>query len=820
MSDRGQKKHCRRMESITYLVNDIFIAAGSAVWRTMSLCGLGRKSQADKEYVGPYGQNRLFGVQDNLKEDVAHLTKGLHMVKVRGAGKQYSRHFELTPDLMGIRQCDSKKWIKRGNSYFDLAEIKEIRSGWNTDVFQAAQKRASYHEPLEEAHCFSLVLGEKHDTLDLIADSEEDRSCWLTVLNTLVKRQKYSALRRRHFKWVKNHFLASDANRDGVLNFEEVMNVLGQMNINMDRHHAKNIFNKADVKKQKNKKEEDALDPEEFVRFYTLLRHRPEIDKIFQEFTKDDDDDFMDPEELQEFLKKAQKADVSVDECRAMIQKYEPLQENKEVDVLSGEGLRQLLLGAEQDIFNLRCNQIYQDMTRPITHYFIDSSHNTYLMEDQLRGPSSIEAYKRALQKGCRCVEMDLWDGNNGEPIIFHGHTLTSKILFKDALTACMEYAFKTSDYPVILSMENHCSVEQQKMVASHLKDILGSTLWYIDLDDTVTEMPSPEKLRGKIVVKGKRLPPPYPDPNVVDEDEVSDEDEAAEIVDEIITKELTKKVGKTGKKVKLAKELSDRVLLKSVHFSNFELAKAKCKCYEMSSFVEKKAEKLISTEPASYVEHNKLFLSRIYPNGLRTDSSNYSPIDMWNVGCQIVALNYQTAGKQMQLYKGKFQDNGKCGYLLKPAALQDARSTFNPNKPETYGCKPKLLTIKIISGQRLPKPGGSMKGEVIDPYVVVSVHGVPPDNQKVKTKIIMDNGFNPLWDETFKLKIQMPELALVRFTVYDYDVRSKNDFVGTYTLPFTCMQEGYCHFRITDKHGDPHIVATLFVHVSIETDS
>ena len=33
-------------------------------------------------------------------------------------------------------------------------------------------------------------------------------------------------------------------------------------------------------------------------------------------------------------------------------------------------------------------------------------------------------------------------------------------------------------------------------------------------------------------------------------------------------------------------------------------------------------------------------------------------------------------------------------------------------------------LTVEILSGQNIPKPNNSQKGEVIDPYVVVTIRG------------------------------------------------------------------------------------------------
>lgn len=45
-------------------------------------------------------------------------------------------------------------------------------------------------------------------------------------------------------------------------------------------------------------------------------------------------------------------------------------------------------------------------------------------------------------------------------------------------------------------------------------------------------------------------------------------------------------------------------------------------------------------------LRYNKQQLSRIYPKGTRVDSSNYMPHLFWNVGCQLVALNFQTLGE------------------------------------------------------------------------------------------------------------------------------------------------------------------------------
>jgi hypothetical protein len=150
-----------------------------------------------------------------------------------------------------------------------------------------------------------------------------------------------------------------------------------------------------------------------------------------------------------------------------------------------------------------------------------------------------------------------------------------------------------------------------------------------------------------------------------------------------------------------------------------------------------------------------------------RTSSSNFDPVPFWLAGVQMVALNYQSMDLPVLINEGLFRnENGGAGYILKPDL---------PPPPENQaGCK---LSVGVLCGQYLPKPAVTPLGGVTNPMVRVSICGIDKDRKTCVTKQVLENGFNPRWEETCSFELSQPTLALLVFEVVHSEVQSQSVF-------------------------------------------
>uniref|UniRef100_H0WL52 Phosphoinositide phospholipase C n=1 Tax=Otolemur garnettii TaxID=30611 RepID=H0WL52_OTOGA len=621
-----------------------------------------------------------------------------------------------------------------------------------------------------------------------------------------------------------------DEFRGGKINLEKAQKLLEKLDIRCSFVHVKHIFKDNDRLKQ------GRITIDEFRAIYRTIAHREEIVEIFNAYSENRK--ILLESNLVQFLTQEQYIiEMSKTIATEIIQKYEPIEEVRKARQMSLEGFTRYMGSPECLLFKPECKKVYQDMTHPLNDYFISTSHNTYLVSDQLVGPSDLWGYVSALVKGCRCLEIDCWDGAQNEPIVYHGYTLTSKLLFKTVIQAIHKYAFMTSDYPVVLSLENHCSPSQQEVMADNLQTTFGDSLLSDILDEFQDRLPSPEVLKFKVLIKNKKIGTLLETRQRKGADKHGKVEEWEEVVegeeeedewkdsmsDNLLLKDNQEKETegkkmrgvifgkKKTRKVKIALALSDLVIYtKAEKFKSFEHSRQYQQFNENNSIGETRARKLSKLKVEEFISHTRTFITRIYPKATRADSSNFNPQEFWNIGCQMVALNFQTPGMPMDLQNGKFFDNGGSGYILKPEFLRDANSDFNPH--EITDSNPVTLTIRIISGAQLPLTNTS--SNKADTLVIIEVFGVPQDQAKQQTRVIKKNAFSPRWNETFTFIIHVPELAMIRFVVENQVLITGNEFLGQYTIPLLCMNKGYRHIPLFSKMGESLEPASLFVYV------
>ncbi|GMS80830.1 hypothetical protein PENTCL1PPCAC_3005 [Pristionchus entomophagus] len=277
----------------------------------------------------------------------------------------------------------------------------------------------------------------------------------------------------------------------------------------------------------KRKKEREELDVElftfdKFLRLYHKICPRTDVQELFVKLSGQKE--YLTREKIVTFLNEEQRDPrlneilfpfFDIPRVQQLIAKYETDDKYIQDGKMSGDAFLRFLQSDENSSVFLDRIELHQDMDHPLGHYYINSSHNTYLTGRQYGGKSSSEIYRTVLLSGCRCIELDCWDGtgeNKGEPIITHGKAMCTDVFFRDVLYQIRDTAFVRSEYPVILSFENHCSKSNQLKMAKYCMDIFGDMLLTRPFDEYPLEpgivLPSPNKLKRKILIKNKRLKP------------------------------------------------------------------------------------------------------------------------------------------------------------------------------------------------------------------------------------------------------------------------------------------------------------------------
>ncbi|KAJ9202020.1 hypothetical protein DTO021D3_6384 [Paecilomyces variotii] len=698
---------------------------------------------------------------------------------------------------------------------FYIDDIKEIRVG-----VDARNYREEHQIPQDvESRWFTIIFadperskGRPVKTMHLIAPDDHTFELWTTTLEHISRYRiglmaglagsgQSEAVLKAHWQRELSRLSAQGlaVGEEEGLDQSAIESVCRSLHINCSRDMLRAQFLKADVGAK------GKLNFGEFKEFLAGLKERKDLRNIFAELAASPKEGLT-LEEFLVFLREMQREDVDTDKeywvtvfekfVRKSKSRAQSLPEPLEGYMcrMNFDAFSSFLASASNGIYASRAPRSPFD--RPLNEYFISSSHNTYLLGRQVAGASSTEAYITALQQGCRCVEIDCWDGADGRPIVSHGRTMTSSVLFADCIAVINRYAFLKSEFPLILSLEVHCNPEQQLAMVKIMKETFGDQLVLEPLLTNCPILPTPEELKRRILIKVK----------------TSDEGDESDIFTD--TKSTTSTTSTTGRKRSSSSPFTQATILESPNLascpplsspptigpgegatSNWMPGRRSATTTSMSSATDdsdgalgsskrdkRRRHKSKITKPLSDLgvytrgykwqsftssdskrfnhvysfaersfesicrdsenkvlleKHNRKYLTRVYPSGFRLRSSNFDPNAFWRRGVQMVALNWQTYDVGMQMNQAMFAaGTNRTGYVLKPESLRAPNLGFDSFS--LHDGRPKIerklvrFSVDVISAQQLPRPRSLGPDENINPYIEIEIFSADDRGQSL----------------------------------------------------------------------------------------
>ncbi|KAL6693931.1 putative phospholipase C [Trichoderma pleuroticola] len=472
------------------------------------------------------------------------------------------------------------------------------------------------------------------------------------------------------------------------------------------------------------------------------------------------------------------------------------------------------------------------DPRYPLPEYFVSSSHNTYLLANQLYGKSSVSAYETALTTGSRCVEIDAWDDpdNEDEPKVTHGYTLVSHIPFRSVCETIRDVydreqaagsftAGQAGDpaSPILLSLENHCGPRGQLRLVHIMKQVFGHRL----ISEPVRRKGTREQQGSGEHVTLDDLGPKI---SVIVEFHLPDEaSDSGDSSDDQTDDEGERLARRAYKDKKQAASSSSTLIVPELAELGVYAQSVKPKdnsWYDPGQLVNGPHHHLINVSESGLsshlpqhavpiAHHNARHLMRVFPKGTRISSSNLHPVKFWGIGAQICALNWQTFSTSNQLNDALF--NGSAGYVLKPAALRaggDGRLATG---------RMTRLRVHVAGATDVPLHEDRER-DSIKPYLTCTLYSPldadkeePPKRKTSPYKHhklgFLHRGENPhatdpVWDETLEWEYEDNELVFLRMLIKSDDSFARNPKFAAVAVRLSYASPGWTFIRMMDLKG------------------